>query len=149
MNPTGIIRRVDDLGRIVIPKEIRKQLHIREGEPLELFIDGTDIVWKKYSPLGIGPYTAAASTVLWRNDITFAIYDCDHRITTNNRSLFLENLPQSWFGKRTVFETESLTVFPVVVSGELLGYVAIKDIGNKADIVTTVISMVVEEMQEG
>lgn len=147
MKATGIIRRVDDLGRIVIPKEIRKQLHIRDGEPLELFIDGADIVWKKYSPLDLSPYTAAASTVLWRNDITFAIYDRDRRITTNNISLFLENLPYPWLEKRTTFETKSLTVFPIIVDGEIFGYMAIKDIGNKADIVTTVISMMVEEIK--
>ena len=52
MKATGIVRRIDDLGRVVIPKEIRKTLRIREGEPLEIFI-GTDgeIILKKYSPL--------------------------------------------------------------------------------------------------
>lgn len=39
MKATGIVRRIDDLGRIVIPKEIRRTLHIREGDPLELFLD--------------------------------------------------------------------------------------------------------------
>ena len=40
MKATGIVRRIDDLGRVVIPKEIRRNLHIREGEPLEIFVDG-------------------------------------------------------------------------------------------------------------
>ena len=44
MKATGIIRRVDDLGRIVIPKEIRRTVGIREGEPLEIFIEGEDTV---------------------------------------------------------------------------------------------------------
>lgn len=44
MKATGIIRRVDDLGRVVIPKEIRRTLGIREGEPLEIFLDGKDTV---------------------------------------------------------------------------------------------------------
>ena len=49
MKATGIIRRVDDLGRVVIPKEIRRNLGIREGEPLEIFIDGRDTVcFRKY-----------------------------------------------------------------------------------------------------
>lgn len=45
------IRRIDDLGRIVIPKDIRKKLHIKESEPLEIFIDGEEIKIKKYSSL--------------------------------------------------------------------------------------------------
>ena len=49
MKATGIVRRIDDLGRIVIPKEIRRSMHIREGEPLEIFIEGEDTVcFRKY-----------------------------------------------------------------------------------------------------
>lgn len=48
MRATGIIRRIDDLGRIVIPKEIRKNLHIEEGDPLELFVDSDGLVLKPY-----------------------------------------------------------------------------------------------------
>lgn len=51
MRATGIVRRIDDLGRIVIPKEIRRTLKIREGDPLEIFTDGNGIVLQKYSPL--------------------------------------------------------------------------------------------------
>lgn len=48
MKATGIVRRIDDLGRIVIPKEIRRTMRIREGDPLELFLDGNNIVFHKY-----------------------------------------------------------------------------------------------------
>lgn len=53
MRATGIVRRIDDLGRIVVPKEIRRVLRIREGDPLEIFTgkDG-EVIIKKYSPLG-------------------------------------------------------------------------------------------------
>lgn len=53
LKATGIVRRIDDLGRIVIPKEIRRTLRIREGDPLEIFtdVDG-EIILKKYSPIG-------------------------------------------------------------------------------------------------
>ena len=53
MKATGIVRRIDDLGRVVIPKEIRRTLKIREGDPMEIFVDhdGEDIL-KKYSPIG-------------------------------------------------------------------------------------------------
>lgn len=46
---TGIVRRIDDLGRVVIPKEIRRNLNIKEGDPLELWVDGKNIVLKKYA----------------------------------------------------------------------------------------------------
>jgi AbrB family transcriptional regulator (stage V sporulation protein T) len=53
MKATGIVRRIDDLGRIVIPKEIRRTLRIRESDPLEIFTDREgEIILKKYSPLG-------------------------------------------------------------------------------------------------
>ena len=53
MKATGIVRRIDDLGRIVIPKEIRRTLHIRESDPLEIFTDREgQIILKKYSPIG-------------------------------------------------------------------------------------------------
>ena len=53
MKATGVVRRIDDLGRIVVPKEIRKTLRIREGDPLEIFTDKEgEIILKKYSPIG-------------------------------------------------------------------------------------------------
>lgn len=52
MKATGVVRRIDDLGRIVIPKELRRTMRIKEGESLEIFTDGADnIVLKKYSPV--------------------------------------------------------------------------------------------------
>lgn len=49
MRSTGIVRRIDDLGRLVVPKEIRRQLHIKEGDPMELFVVDGSIVFKKYN----------------------------------------------------------------------------------------------------
>ena len=61
MKATGVVRRIDDLGRVVIPKEIRKTLRIKEGDPLEIFTDREgQIILKKYSP--IGELTEFAST---------------------------------------------------------------------------------------
>ncbi|MGM9681507.1 MAG: stage V sporulation T C-terminal domain-containing protein [Eubacteriales bacterium] len=53
MKATGIVRRIDDLGRVVIPKEIRRTMRIREGDPLEIFTDREgEVIFKKYSPVG-------------------------------------------------------------------------------------------------
>lgn len=53
MKATGIVRRIDDLGRVVIPKEIRRTQRIREGDPLEIFTTGAgEVIFKKYSPIG-------------------------------------------------------------------------------------------------
>ena len=52
MKATGIVRRIDDLGRVVIPKEIRRTLRIREGDPLEIYTDREgEVILKKYSPI--------------------------------------------------------------------------------------------------
>lgn len=52
MKATGIVRRIDDLGRVIIPKEIRRSLRIREGDPLEIYVEDDTIIYKKYHPIG-------------------------------------------------------------------------------------------------
>ena len=53
MKATGVVRRIDDLGRVVIPKEIRRTLRIKDGDPLEIFTDKEgEVILKKYSPIG-------------------------------------------------------------------------------------------------
>ena len=53
MKATGIVRRIDELGRVVIPKEIRRTLRIKDGDPLEIFTDRDgEVIFKKYSPIG-------------------------------------------------------------------------------------------------
>ena len=83
MKATGIVRRIDDLGRIVIPKEIRRTLRIREGDPLEIFTDREGkVILKKYSPIGelgtlAGIYADSLSKTL---DCTVCITDTDQVI---------------------------------------------------------------------
>src|SRR5690554_6704607 len=64
---TGIVRRIDDLGRVVIPKEIRRTLRIREGDPLEIFVDRDgEVILKKYSPIGeLGDFAQEYSDSLY------------------------------------------------------------------------------------
>lgn len=69
MKATGIVRRIDDLGRVVIPKEIRRTLRIREGDPLEIFTDRNgEIILKKYSPIGeLGAFAKEYAESLAKN----------------------------------------------------------------------------------
>ncbi len=81
MKATGIVRRIDDLGRVVIPKEIRRTLRIREGDPLEIYTD-TDggVIFKKYSPVGeLSPFATTYSDVLAHiSNFPVVICDRDH-----------------------------------------------------------------------
>ena len=83
MKATGIVRRIDDLGRVVIPKEIRRTMRIREGDPLEIYTDSDgEVIFKKYSPIGeLGPYTKQYVDVLSRTTgMPVIICDRDHVI---------------------------------------------------------------------
>ena len=68
MKATGIVRRIDDLGRVVIPKEIRRTMRIREGDPLEIFVSNEgEVIFKKYSPISeLGSIAAQYCEVLFR-----------------------------------------------------------------------------------
>jgi AbrB family transcriptional regulator (stage V sporulation protein T) len=80
MKATGIVRRIDDLGRVVIPKEIRRTMHIREGEPLEIYTDRDGVViFKKYSPVGeLSEHSATFADVLSKvTGATVAVTDRD------------------------------------------------------------------------
>ena len=76
MKATGIVRRIDDLGRIVIPKDIRRTLRIKEGDPLELYItrDG-EVVFKKYHYADEADWDKAKAIVKVLTDLPFALYD--------------------------------------------------------------------------
>ena len=84
MKATGIVRRIDDLGRVVIPKEIRRTMRIREGDPLEIFTDNDgEVIFKKYSPIGeLGEFAGQYAEVLYKvGGSPVIICDRDHVIT--------------------------------------------------------------------
>lgn len=63
MRTTGIVRRVDDLGRVVIPREIRVSMGIREGEPMEIFLEDDAVIFRKYAPTLTAEVTRIAKMV--------------------------------------------------------------------------------------
>ncbi len=80
MKATGIVRRIDDLGRVVIPKEIRRTMRIREGDPLEIYTDREgEVIFKKYSPIGeMNEFAAKYADALHKTcDLSVAITDRD------------------------------------------------------------------------
>ena len=78
MKATGIVRRIDDLGRIVIPKEIRRTLRIKEGDPLEIFTDRQgEVIFKKYSPISeLQSFAAEYAETLQRTS-SMPVFICD------------------------------------------------------------------------
>ncbi len=80
MKATGIVRRIDDLGRVVIPKEIRRTMRIREGDPLEIYTDREgEVIFKKYSPIGeLATFAAQYADTLHKTcDLNVIICDRD------------------------------------------------------------------------
>ena len=89
MKATGIVRRIDDLGRVVIPKEIRRTMRIRDGEPLEIFTNNEgEVVFKKFSPIGeVGVFTSQyAEAINKSSGIPVAICDKDNVIAVSGLS---------------------------------------------------------------
>ncbi len=78
MKATGIVRRIDDLGRVVIPKEIRRTMRIREGDPLEIYTDREgEVIFKKYSPIGeLAAFAAQYAETLYKT-CNLAVVICD------------------------------------------------------------------------
>ncbi len=80
MKATGIVRRIDDLGRVVIPKEIRRTMRIREGDPLEIYTDREgEVIFKKYSPIGeLSTFAAKYAETLYKTcNLSVVISDRD------------------------------------------------------------------------
>jgi AbrB family transcriptional regulator (stage V sporulation protein T) len=78
MKATGIVRRIDDLGRVVIPKEIRRTMRIREGDPLEIYTDREgEVIFKKYSPIGeLSAFSSQYAEAMWKT-CGIAVIICD------------------------------------------------------------------------
>ncbi|MFA5561033.1 MAG: stage V sporulation T C-terminal domain-containing protein [Eubacteriales bacterium] len=148
MKATGIVRRIDDLGRVVIPKEIRRTMRIREGDPLEIYTDREgEVIFKKYSPIGeLASFAAQYAETLYKTcDMAVVITDRDAVIACagvpkkdyldKNISAALEGIieSRSLFTHRTeeakVHATAEGSGFyvssamPIITEGDLIGCV--------------------------
>ena len=125
MKATGIIRRIDDLGRVVIPKEIRRNLHLKEGDPLELFTEDGAVVFRKYSFFAMENYPKKLERILsgMMDKKDWALYDDYHQITKNLN--FPENTWDEWEDRAIKqLRNTNITIYPILASGDLLGYFA-------------------------
>ena len=148
MKATGIVRRIDDLGRIVIPKEIRRTLRIREGDPLEIYTekDG-EVIFKKYSPMGdlqavaaqlcesIGKNTGHIAAVADRDSIIAVAGAPKRELLEKRNSAELEQLMEQrrsyryHGGESRLRAAESVERYhlgvavPIVAEGDLMGCV--------------------------
>lgn len=156
MKATGIVRRIDDLGRIVIPKEIRRTMRIREGDPLEIYTSGEgEVVFKKYSPMGelSGNPGSYAEVLSKMTGVPAAICDRDHVVAAAGipkRELLerritpaLEEIMES---RRCVLSTgneqpilpiegvdkAALVCCPIVAGGDVTGSVLLFSVGEAA-----------------
>lgn len=128
MKATGIVRRIDDLGRVVIPKEIRRTLRIREGDPLEIFTDREgQVILKKYSPMGeLGSlaevYADSLSHIM---KVLVCVTDMDQIIAASgnggkeiqNRYISKE-LEESIQNRKQIFTSQGRPGYIPVLSGE-------------------------------
>jgi len=134
MKATGIVRRIDDLGRVVVPKEIRRVLRIREGDPLEIYTGTTgEVILKKYSPINeLGQfakeYAEAASQAL---GVTVVVSDTDHVIAASGplRKEFLDQKIESDVDKiiqsKNKYLSATKAVIPIIHQGDPIGSVSV------------------------
>lgn len=161
MKATGIVRRIDDLGRVVVPKEIRRTLRIREGDPLEIFTDREgEIILKKYSPIGelsqfAGQY---AESLAQNTGCLICITDKDHVVAASRngkkdfdgkpiskqleavitgRENFLARIGDSEFIKVTIDDSSEYAaqvVSTIICEGDAIGAVVIYSKEEKIEI---------------
>lgn len=150
MKATGIVRRIDDLGRVVIPKEIRRTLRIREGDPLEIFVDRDgEVILKKYSPISeLGDFAKEYADALY-DSLGHPVLICDRdtyiAVSGGSKKEYMnknisELVEKAMEERNSVLNTDggdvqiidgtteelkSFTVGPIVANGDPIGAVVI------------------------
>lgn len=142
MKATGIVRRIDDLGRVVIPKEIRRTLRIREGDPFEIYLleDG-GCVFKKYSPMGYNEDAIRmAKQVAGMSGMTIGVYDTSGPVSVPTN--FPKFIPDDWFDHGTEpFHENTYYVCGVFSNGERLGFVVSDKGGAELNMIVRFLSV--------
>lgn len=153
MKATGIVRRIDDLGRVVIPKEIRRTMRMREGDPLEIFTNQSgELIFKKYSPISEITENAGEVAAALYEETGLSVLICDRddciavsgisksQISGRKISEDLEKIiesrqpsaPENDIYALEASEIKILFAVPVIAAGDIVGAVIlIKKDGEK------------------
>lgn len=136
MKSTGIVRRIDDLGRVIIPKEIRRNLNVKEGDPLEIFLERDCVCFKKYKPYGAADWEYAKNILSQIID-AFIILDCDGNC--------VETYQFAAINKQDL-EGDDITTYEISEFGDVLAYLVVrKDCdADKVDIAVNVLKKTLE-----
>ncbi len=150
MKATGIVRRIDDLGRVVIPKEIRRTMRIREGDPLEIYTsnDG-EVIFKKYSPINelSDGASQCAEVVQKLSGSPVVVFDRDHvvavagaqkkeysqrRLSPALEEILESRVPYLYSAENPTpimpvegIQKQALAISPIISAGDISGAVAI------------------------
>ena len=149
MRATGIVRRVDDLGRVVIPKEIRRSLKIHEGDPLEIFIENNCVCFQKYSTLGSlaeEPLQIAIKMASKSSLRPIAIYDTTVKL--RGMENFPSYVPTQWEFENKPFKyNDTYGVYPIHADGDLVGYAVCdsQDMGIEMEMIARYLGTVIED----
>lgn len=171
MKATGVVRRIDELGRLVIPKEIRKNFKIKEGDSIEFFVENNKIILEKYSLMNgleesIQNYCMAlkditGNTVLFISDekieCTSNNYeDFKDEIVSKNISALINSRTNQMF-KDIIIGMKSMKLYsgylcPLLINSEIIGgFVIITDNcalnENEKDVINTLIKLLVKEIE--
>ena len=147
MKATGIVRRIDDLGRVIIPKDIRRSLKIREGDPLEIFIENNCVCFQKYSTLGSlaeEPLQIAIKMASKSGLRPIAIYDTTVKL--RGMENFPSYVPTQWEFENKPFKyNDTYGVYPIHADGDLVGYAVCdkQDMGIEMDMIARYLGTVV------
>ena len=157
MKATGIIRRIDDLGRVVIPKELRRAMHIRESDPLEIYTSDTgEIIFKKYSAIGEMQTVAEKFAEILQKEISSPVLITDRdsviAVSGTQKSEFIgKNISseaQIIIEKRTQFNQKDTTkiiapiddaknkakiISPIITNGDIAGSIIVLSSESKID----------------
>ena len=153
MKTTGIIRRIDELGRIVIPKELRKNLRIDNGESLEIFVDEESIILKKYSPIENLNTIDERYVNVFNQVIKHNIIVTDRNkivaIAGNLKKQYLNknisNFTLHSIDRRDSFVERQKKIFELVEGITEFGYYSFSSIVNNGDAIGAVIIVSVEQ----
>ena len=155
MKATGIVRRIDDLGRVVIPKEIRKTLTLRDGDALEIFTDSDgEVIFKKYSPIGeISAFAAqyaeamhqqasipviisdndkvVASSGVARRDVAEKSISKEVEELLEQRRTFTAEQPGEDIYPIDGLQRKASIIYPIISAGDAIGSVIVLDDGEE------------------